>query len=231
MEVVPRPKRRRAAPKKAAVESESEEEEDDGNADGNADLLELPTLSRDLRLVVTHDWEQITRKPQHWVPLPRTPCVADLLQTYAATKPHADIPAWRDFSDGLVRFFDEALPRLLLYRQERQQYDLRAHGRGAPSRIYGAEHLLRLIIQLPKLLAQTSLSKGELPRLRRKLADLLKYLRQNKERIFLRAYQLRETIRSLPPPPLAPPPAATAPAPPPPPQQKEEGAGIPPRAG
>ena len=201
--------------------------------DGDDDLLKLLTLSRDLRLVVSHDWEQITGAPCHWAPLPRTPCVADLLQTYVATKRQGGIhgQAWRDFGAGLVHYFDEALPRLLLYRQERQQYDLRAHGRGAPSRIYGAEHLLRLIIQLPKLLAQTSLSKGELPRLRRKLADLLKYLRQNKARIFLRAYQLRETIRSLPPPPLAPPPAATAPAPPPPPQQKEEGAGIPPRVG
>jgi mortality factor 4-like protein 1 len=211
MEVVPRPKRRRAAPKKAAVESESEEEEDDGNADGNADLLELPTLSRDLRLVVTHDWEQITRKPQHWAPLPRTPCVADLLQTYAATKPHADIPAWRDFSDGLVRFFDEALPRLLLYREERQQYDLRARGRGAPSRIYGAEHLLRLIIKLPTLLAQTLLAEGELPRLRHKLEDLLTYLSQNKALVFLPAYQLRESIMAMPPPPpLAPAPVTSS---------------------
>jgi len=110
-------------------------------ADGGDDQLKLPPLSRDIRLVVAHDWEQIVGKPIHWAPLPRKPCVADLLQTYAATKRQggAHGQAWRDFAGALITYFDAALPRLLLYRQERQQYDLRARGRGAPSRLYGAE--------------------------------------------------------------------------------------------
>ena len=110
-------------------------------ADGGDDQLKLPPLSRDIRLVVAHDWEQIVGKPIHWAPLPRKPCVADLLQTYAATKRQGGVhgQAWRDFAGALISYFDAALPRLLLYRQERQQYDLRARGRGAPSRLYGAE--------------------------------------------------------------------------------------------
>ena len=161
-------------------------------ADGGDDQLKLPPLSRDIRLVVAHDWEQIVGKPIHWAPLPRKPCVADLLQTYAATKRQggAHGQAWRDFAGCLISYFDAALPRLLLYRQERQQYDLRARGRGAPSRLYGAEHLVRLIIKLPKLLAQTNLAKGEIPRLKRKIEDLLKYLRQNRARLFLQALSL-----------------------------------------
>jgi len=183
-------------------------------ADGGDDQLKLPPLSRDIRLVVAHDWEQIVGKPIHWAPLPRKPCVADLLQTYAATKRQggAHGQAWRDFAGALISYFDAALPRLLLYRQERQQYDLRARGRGAPSRLYGAEHLVRLIIKLPKLLAQTNLAKGEIPRLKRKLEDLLKYLRQNRARLFLQAYQLREKILSLPPPAPLPPSCPAAPA-------------------
>ena len=183
-------------------------------ADGGDDQLKLPPLSRDIRLVVAHDWEQIVGKPIHWAPLPRKPCVADLLQTYAATKRQggAHGQAWRDFAGALVTYFDAALPRLLLYRQERQQYDLRARGRGAPSRLYGAEHLVRLIIKLPKLLAQTNLAKGEIPRLKRKIEDLLKYLRQNRARLFLQAYQLREKILSLPPPAALPPSCPAAPA-------------------
>ena len=183
-------------------------------ADGGDDQLKLPPLSRDIRLVVAHDWEQIVGKPIHWAPLPRKPCVADLLQTYAATKRQggAHGQAWRDFAGALISYFDAALPRLLLYRQERQQYDLRARGRGAPSRLYGAEHLVRLIIKLPKLLAQTNLAKGEIPRLKRKLEDLLKYLRQNRARLFLQAYQLREKILSLPPPAPLPPPASLPPS-------------------
>ena len=183
-------------------------------ADGGDDQLKLPPLSRDIRLVVAHDWEQIVGKPIHWAPLPRKPCVADLLQTYAATKRQggAHGQAWRDFAGALISYFDAALPRLLLYRQERQQYDLRARGRGAPSRLYGAEHLVRLIIKLPKLLAQTNLAKGEIPRLKRKIEDLLKYLRQNRARLFLQAYQLREKILSLPPPGPLPPACPAAPA-------------------
>ena len=183
-------------------------------ADGGDDQLKLPPLSRDIRLVVAHDWEQIVGKPIHWAPLPRKPCVADLLQTYAATKRQggAHGQAWRDFAGALISYFDAALPRLLLYRQERQQYDLRARGRGAPSRLYGAEHLVRLIIKLPKLLAQTNLAKGEIPRLKRKIEDLLKYLRQNRARLFLQAYQLREKILSLPPPASVPPSCPAAPA-------------------
>ena len=183
-------------------------------ADGGDDQLKLPPLSRDIRLVVAHDWEQIVGKPIHWAPLPRKPCVADLLQTYAATKRQggAHGQAWRDFAGALISYFDAALPRLLLYRQERQQYDLRARGRGAPSRLYGAEHLVRLIIKLPKLLAQTNLTKGEIPRLKRKIEDLLKYLRQNRARLFLQAYQLREKILSLPPPASVPPSCPAAPA-------------------
>ena len=184
-------------------------------ADGGDEerMLKLPPLSRDIRLVVAHDWEQIVGKPIHWAPLPRKPCVADLLQTYAATKRQGGVhgQAWRDFAGCLISYFDAALPRLLLYRQERQQYDLRARGRGAPSRLYGAEHLVRLIIKLPKLLAQTNLTKGEIPRLKRKIEDLLKYLRQNRARLFLQAYQLREKILSLPPPAPLPPSCPAAP--------------------
>ena len=181
-------------------------------------MLKLPPLSRDIRLVVAHDWEQIVGKPIHWAPLPRKPCVADLLQTYAATKRQggAHGQAWRDFAGCLISYFDAALPRLLLYRQERQQYDLRARGRGAPSRLYGAEHLVRLIIKLPKLLAQTNLTKGEIPRLKRKLEDLLKYLRQNRARLPPRpTSSARRSSRSPPAPPsagAAPPSRPAAPA-------------------
>merc|ERR1711965_908419 len=79
----------------------------------------------------------IVGKPIHWAPLPRKPCVADLLQTYAATKRQGGVhgQAWRDFAGCLTSYFDAALPRL---------------------RLYGAEHLVRLIIKLPKLLAQTN---------------------------------------------------------------------------
>lgn len=48
--------------------------------------------------------------------------------------------------NGLRSYFDKALPAMLLYRQEREQYAeaVPEDSPVPPSFIYGAEHLLRL---------------------------------------------------------------------------------------
>lgn len=45
---------------------------------------------------------------------------------------------------GLCCYFDKALPALLLYQNERKQYQEACPGGTAPCAVYGAEHLLRL---------------------------------------------------------------------------------------
>ena len=45
---------------------------------------------------------------------------------------------------GLCSYFDKALPVMLLYKTERQQYQEACPANVFPSAIYGAEHLLRL---------------------------------------------------------------------------------------
>lgn len=45
---------------------------------------------------------------------------------------------------GLICYFDKALPVMLLYKSERQQYEELMINDVSPSSIYGAEHLLRL---------------------------------------------------------------------------------------
>lgn len=45
---------------------------------------------------------------------------------------------------GLICYFDKALPAMLLYKSERQQYEELIVHDVSPSSIYGAEHLLRL---------------------------------------------------------------------------------------
>jgi len=45
---------------------------------------------------------------------------------------------------GLSCYFDKALPVMLLYNNERQQYQEACPNDIVPSAIYGAEHLLRL---------------------------------------------------------------------------------------
>lgn len=46
--------------------------------------------------------------------------------------------------NGLRSYFDKALPAMLLYKNERHQYEEMVSDNVTPSAIYGAEHLLRL---------------------------------------------------------------------------------------
>lgn len=45
---------------------------------------------------------------------------------------------------GLRCYFDKALPVILLYKNERHQYEESFSDDVSPSTVYGAEHLLRL---------------------------------------------------------------------------------------
>mmetsp|Transcript_26687 Transcript_26687/g.80563 ORF Transcript_26687/g.80563 Transcript_26687/m.80563 type:complete len:278 (+) Transcript_26687:345-1178(+) len=168
--------------------------------------VKLPKLSRELVDVLVTEWLQVTQSPRHWVPLPRVPSCADVLAKFAMTK--ASTPgavAWAELAAGLRAYFDATLPKLLLYRQEREQYDKFARGRGAPSTLYGAEHLLRLLSRLPHLLGLTDLHPEELKRLQAKLPELYKFLVRGRSKIFLSTYELREALlstrrpRGLPP--------------------------------
>lgn len=57
---------------------------------------------------------------------------------------------------GIETYFDKSLGMLLLYEEERQAHDAvkKAHPNDPPSALYGAEHLLRLIVKLPSMLVQ-----------------------------------------------------------------------------
>lgn len=46
--------------------------------------------------------------------------------------------------NGIRLYFDKALPVILLYKKERQQYHEAVSANVSPSSVYGAEHLMRL---------------------------------------------------------------------------------------
>ena len=98
---------------------------------------------------------------------------------------------------GVKEYFDSSLGRILLYRFERQQWlevserimmsagtaqhsargvsgpDVLADGDmagKAPSDIYGAEHLCRLFVSMPELIAQTNMDVQSVARSRRSLS-------------------------------------------------------------
>lgn len=117
-----------------------------------------------LKVRLVDDWEFITKR-NLLVPLPREPNVEGILSSYRsyylsikkdnkASRPPAVLD---EVLDGLKAYFNKALGNNLLYRFERAQYvqqrkewNAAQHGNidedkaMQPSKVYGAEHLLRL---------------------------------------------------------------------------------------
>ncbi|KAJ2374856.1 Esa1p-associated factor [Coemansia sp. RSA 2607] len=152
-----------------------------------------------LKSQLVDDWERIT-KDRLLVPLPRKPTVAELLTDYQefrqSTKDKRkagkrDEEVVDEIIDGLRVYFDKALGNILLYRFERYQYKMiceRYPGK-PPSEIYGAEHLLRLFVQMPGLIAHTNMDEEAVQLLREHMADILKYMHRLSKTLFVEEYE------------------------------------------
>ncbi|KAJ0024595.1 hypothetical protein Pint_08713 [Pistacia integerrima] len=112
------------------------------------------------------------------VKLPCTPTVDDILEKYRHYRLEKDgliADSTREMIKGLHSFFDKALPIMLLYKSERQQYEDTMAVMVAPSTIYGAEHLLRLFVKLPELLVHAKIEEETSTKLQQILLDFLEY--------------------------------------------------------
>lgn len=89
---------------------------------------------------------------------------------------------------GIQTYFDRALGSILLYRFERAQYaDIRKefvtgqHVKPGDNRtmssIYGAEHLARLLVKLPEMVAHTTMDDASVALLREYVTELMRYVR------------------------------------------------------
>ncbi|KAL9059888.1 MAG: hypothetical protein Q9162_000958 [Coniocarpon cinnabarinum] len=58
-----------------------------------------------------------------------------------------------------------------------------------PSQIYGAEHLTRLLVTLPELIAQTNMDQAAVGRLRDEVQGLAGWLSKERERFFVKEYE------------------------------------------
>ncbi|XP_074378618.1 protein MRG2-like [Apium graveolens] len=116
--------------------------------------IEIPRM---LKKQLVEDSEFVTRLGK-LVKLPRTPNVDDILKKYFRFKvkknnihPSSDMLSGNRLRDeiqeilyGICYYFDKALPTMLLYNNERKQYEALSAENIPPSVAYGAEHLLRL---------------------------------------------------------------------------------------
>ncbi|XP_038720273.1 protein MRG1 isoform X2 [Tripterygium wilfordii] len=99
-----------------------------------------------LKKQLVDDWEFVTQQDK-LVELPRLPNVDDILKKYLEYRSKKDgmmTDSIGEILKGIRCYFDKALPMMLLYKKERQQYSDAVQENVSPSTIYGAEHLLRL---------------------------------------------------------------------------------------
>ncbi|KAG7442111.1 MRG-domain-containing protein [Guyanagaster necrorhizus] len=164
------------------------------------------TVPESLKATLVDDWEAVTKNNQ-LVDLPRNPNVVQILALFAKyvleTRPaelrQPEILIHTIIS-GLQVYFDRSLGSQLLYRFERPQYAVvrQTYVTGADvdvskipemSAIYGAEHLLRMLVSLPQMVSASPLDAESVGLIRDYVNELLNYLAANKATLFLLEYQ------------------------------------------
>lgn len=178
-------------------------EEDDGSKKPEM-KLNVPEV---LKVLLVDDWEAITKNSQ-LVSVPRNPTVVDILQEFkdhvlglgkgtTLREPELVLPT---IISGLQVYFDRSLGANLLYRFERPQYaEIRKQYVTGPkvqvgqekdmSAIYGAEHLLRMLVSLPQMVASSTMDTESVGLVRDYVNELLMFMMNDRSRLFLTQYE------------------------------------------
>jgi mortality factor 4-like protein 1 len=155
------------------------------------EIREQLRLPHGAKLKLIDDWERVTRE-KRLVPLPRVPSIATLLDDFVAAKARrtSHERLYGEVCEGVRAYFNQALPTVLLYQYERRQHreikEARKHE--PPVEYYGAEHLLRLLVKMPELLARCHMQREHVTVLVSKLSELLKFLVAHKAKYFTPEY-------------------------------------------
>jgi len=160
-----------------------------------------------LKVLLVDDWEAITKNSQ-LVTLPRAPTVVEILQEFqdyvmglgkstTLREPELVLPT---IISGLQVYFDRSLGANLLYRFERPQYaEIRKQYVTGPkvqvgqekdmSAIYGAEHLLRMLVSLPQMVASSTMDAESVGLVRDYVNELMTFMANERSRLFLTEYE------------------------------------------
>nr|XP_043632840.1 protein MRG1-like [Erigeron canadensis] len=144
-----------------------------------------------LKQQLVDDWVFVNVQDK-LVNIPRSPNIDDILAKYLEHMSKKDgmmTDSVGEILNGLRCYFDRALPVILLYDKERQQYRDNVSDDVSPSSIYGAEHLLRLFVKLPELLPYVNIEEDLMIHLHKKFLDFLKFLLKNQSSFFLSSYE------------------------------------------
>ncbi|XP_078443970.1 MRG family protein [Wolffia australiana] len=162
--------------------------EEDGKPSEKLVTIQLPLA---LKKQLIDDWDYVTQQKK-LVKLPRSPNVDDILKKYLEHRAKKDgmiADSVGEILKGIRCYFDKALFAMLLYKNEREQYNDAIKEQVSPSSIYGAEHLLRLFVKLPELLTYVRMEDEALSKMQQRLSEFLKFLQKNQSSFFLSAYE------------------------------------------
>jgi len=177
--------------------SNSDLVQEDDEAMATAQRLEIPMA---LKKHLLDEWSLISQQdPRRLVKLPRKvtaeKAIQDFVDSLEEKLEDDQFDSHRDFFEGLQLYFEKALPTILLYRHERDQFDevLRVFPDLVPSQIYGVEHLLRLFVRLPKLMSGVFLPPSEVNKVFAKMTQFLKFVSKNSAKyLSIEEYVLEE---------------------------------------
>ncbi|KKF95561.1 Chromatin modification-related protein eaf3, partial [Ceratocystis fimbriata CBS 114723] len=162
--------------------------------------IQLP-IADHIKALLVDDWENVT-KNNMLVPTPHAYPVATILDDYLQAEKKLRTPEsanWdilHEVVAGVREYFEKALGKILLYRFERPQYHdmLQLWESGSekytgPCDTYGPEHLARLLVSLPELVAQTNMDQQSVSRLREELSKFSVWLARNAQTYFAQDYE------------------------------------------
>ncbi|CAK9439316.1 uncharacterized protein LODBEIA_P34970 [Lodderomyces beijingensis] len=151
----------------------------------------------ELKYALVNDWQYIT-KDKKLVKLPAAHPVHTILQDYKVARASKlqkhQLSILMEILHGLEIYFNKSLSLLLLYKYENLQYleflknntitltsdEHASQSRSqSQSKVYGFEHLLRLLISFPNLIASTTMDSLSISVLISELEELLTYLKEN----------------------------------------------------
>jgi len=154
-------------------------------AEGSAIMLEVD-LPPVLKQQLLDGYDAIVEEGK-LVPLPRKPNVEQLLQRYVADaqQHRGSSESEEELALGLRSYFDKSLQVVLLYRSERAQAHEALGDSRVASCVYGAEHLIRLFIKLPELLAVAVATEQQAAGVQAMVQDLMVWMTDRASTLFL----------------------------------------------
>ncbi|KAK4162185.1 MRG-domain-containing protein [Cladorrhinum sp. PSN259] len=167
----------------------------------NRPSIKIP-MPDHLKALLVDDWENVTKSLQ-LVPLPHPHPANEIFDDYLADERpkyepgSAALDIMEETIEGFREYFHRCVGRILLYRFERVQYnemrELWASGKdpnhkGAKD-TYGAEHLARLLVTMPELIAQTNMDQQSANRLRDEIQKFTDWFSRHVTKYFVREYE------------------------------------------